>query len=149
MKRHYLSTAAAAVLLAAGVAGEAQAQAAAAQPPVSAEPAQDRPLTTQDSTGVGPEAQDTELEGVVVTGSLIRRAPTVSVAEYDREQFELEGTPTMDAILDRNPIQFAGYNKSDQNYLGGEISGTKSVNLRGLYRTLPLFNGRRMLPAAG
>ena len=149
MKRQYLSTTAMAVLLAAGLAGEVRAQAAAAQPPVSAEPAQDRPLTTQDSTGVGPEAQDAELEGIVVTGSLIRRAPTVSVAEYDRKQFELEGTPTMDAILDRNPIQFSGYNKSDQNYLGGEISGTKSVNLRGLYRTLPLFNGRRMLPAGG
>jgi iron complex outermembrane receptor protein len=89
------------------------------------------------------------VEEVVVTGSLIRRAPTVSVAEYGREEFVAEGSPTIDTLLDRNPIQYAGFNKSDQNYLGGVISGIKSVNLRGLYRTLPLFNGRRMLTGGG
>lgn len=105
--------------------------------------------TAQAQQSTAAPAEETSVEEVVVTGSLIPRNPTVSVAVVEREQYEREGTPTVDILIDRNPIQFGGYNKSDQNYLGGEISGTKSVNLRGLYRTLTLFNGRRVLTAGG
>jgi iron complex outermembrane receptor protein len=147
MKGKFFASAAAAALMLAGFGDEARAQAQA--PQAQPEPSgTDAPVSSGD-TGAPPAEAAEPIEEVVITGSLIRRAPTVSVAEYGREDFVAEGSPTIDALLDRNPIQYAGFNKSDQNYLGGVISGIKSVNLRGLYRTLPLFNGRRMLTGGG
>jgi iron complex outermembrane receptor protein len=149
MKGQFFTTTAVAAALACMLGGTAAAQVQPGQPGGGA------PVTTADPGAASPmdagqpASGATAVEEVVVTGSLIRRAPTVSVAEYGREEFLSEGSPTVDALLDRNPIQYAGFNKSDQNYLGGVISGIKSVNLRGLYRTLPLFNGRRMLTGGG
>ena len=98
-------------------------------------------------------AEATELEEVVVTGSLIRGAgdgpsPVVTVT---RDQMDREGRATVAQLLASLPQNFGGTANEGALNNGADRSGTNStfangVNLRGLGSdaTLVLINGRRL-----
>lgn len=151
----YRNTTSLAALVACSMAASAAQAQQPVTPPITSQATTTPPADPNDPTpqvepnATSPTATSVAGDDVVVTGSFIPRNPTVSATVFDRDQLLREGNPTFDILIDRNPLQFGGYNKSDQNFLGGDITATKSVNLRGLYRTLALFNGRRLLTAGG
>lgn len=95
----------------------------------------------------------TEVEEVIVTGSLIRGAadgpsPVVTVT---RDQMDRQGRATVAQLLANMPQNFGGSANEGAINNGGDRSGTNSnysngVNLRGLGSdaTLVLINGRRL-----
>jgi iron complex outermembrane receptor protein len=97
-------------------------------------------------------AQDTatEVEEVVVTGSLIRGTPEDAALPVDvigQEELEKQGSPSTVELLKALPVSngvLGDTNQFDSRAQGSEGSG--SVNLRGLgpHRTLVLLNGRRL-----
>lgn len=99
------------------------------------------------------DIEPTELEEVVVTGSLIRGAgdgpsPVVTVT---RDQMDREGRATVAQLLTSLPQNFGGTANEGALNNGADRSGTNStfangVNLRGLGSdaTLVLINGRRL-----
>lgn len=105
--------------------------------------------------GTSAYAQDgapvTEVEEVVVTGSLIRGTPENAALPVDvigREELEKQGSPSTVELLKALPVSsgvLGDTNQFDARAQGSEGSG--SVNLRGLgpQRTLVLLNGRRMV----
>jgi len=92
------------------------------------------------------EAEATEVQGVVVTGSRIIRqdfeaiSPVTTVGS---EQLELTATLTVDSLLNELP-QIVPGNTRTSNNAGGEDFST--IDLRGLgpQRTLVLVNGERV-----
>jgi iron complex outermembrane receptor protein len=97
------------------------------------------------------EAEDQELEEIIVTGSRIPRpdyesaSPVVTVPS---DRFEQTPRVTVEAILDRYPQFSLGTNGSSNN---GDSDGQAWLNLRGLgpQATLVLVDGRRLAPANG
>ena len=93
----------------------------------------------------------TEVEEVVVTGSLIRGTPEDAALPVDvigQEELEKQGSPSTVELLKALPVSngvLGDTNQFDARAQGSEGSG--SVNLRGLgpQRTLVLLNGRRMV----
>lgn len=92
----------------------------------------------------------TEVEEVVVTGSLIRGTPEDAALPVDvigQEELEKQGSPSTVELLKALPVSngvLGDTNQFDARAQGSEGSG--SVNLRGLgpTRTLVLVNGRRL-----
>ena len=98
------------------------------------------PLMAQDTT------EEAELEEVIVTGSLIKRAdgfesssPVVVATAAD---ISATGISKIEDYLNSLPQLDAGQN----SYISNGASGTASLDLRGMgsSRTLTLINGRRM-----
>ena len=98
------------------------------------------PLMAQDTT------EETELEEVIVTGSLIKRSdgfesssPVVVATAAD---ISATGISKIEDYLNSLPQLDAGQN----SYISNGASGTASLDLRGMgsSRTLTLINGRRM-----
>ena len=95
-------------------------------------------------------SEATEVEEVVVTGSLIRGTPEDAALPVDvigQEELQKQGSPTTVELLKALPVSngvLGDTNQFDSRAQGSEGSG--SVNLRGLgpQRTLVLLNGRRM-----
>lgn len=118
-----LSMAIAAVLATALVPGTAAAQAAATAPA-------------------------TELEEIVVTGSLIKRSgfdtPT-PVEVIDAQMLERSGATNLNDVLNRTPAAGIGLNLSTNKDAGDPENGAVFADLRGLgvERSLTLINGRR------
>lgn len=91
------------------------------------------------------DAEETEFEEVVVTGTRIKSANLVStspVTTVSSEDFQLKGFSTVENLLRDLPQTAPGQTPVTNN--GG--NGTASVNLRnqGSRRTLVLMNGRRL-----
>ncbi|HYE50802.1 MAG TPA: TonB-dependent receptor plug domain-containing protein, partial [Azospirillaceae bacterium] len=93
------------------------------------------------------QAQDQQLEEIVITGSRIRSANLVStspVTVIGSEEVKLQGTTRVEDLVNNLPQAFADQGGAVSN----GASGTATVNLRNLgpTRTLVLVDGRR-LPA--
>lgn len=96
---------------------------------------------------------ETQIEEIIVTGSHIKRQRAemaVPVAIYSRSDFEDQGSPMITEIIQNLPEISGAINQSDQFSNSGEITGTKTVNIRGLGlgRTLVLLNGKRLVNQA-
>lgn len=110
------------------------------------------PVFAQSATSAAPASADTDsttqLQGVVVTGSHIRRvdmetaSPVVTV---DQATIEATGALTLGELVQDLPAMTGGVTNPQVNNGGG--TGTSSVNLRGLgpSRTLVLVDGHRVL----
>jgi iron complex outermembrane recepter protein len=120
-------------------AGSASAQ----QPPPGGPPA---------ARGGPPDARagannSTQVEEVVVTGSLIRGTPldaALPVEVYTQEELEKQGAPT--ALEFAKTLTIAGPVTGEAYYFSGAaLTGSVNYNLRGIGfdKTLTLFNGRR------
>ena len=98
---------------------------------------------------------DDEVEEVVVTGSFIktdRENLAIPVDVFDRGEYTESGQPNMRDILRNMPSVSGTINQSEQfSDGGGDIAGTKNVNIRalGIPRTLVLFNGKRIVHGPG
>ena len=160
---HGLPTAAAAAALAVGIPalvapfGEAAAaNAAGGTSEVGpAQPAAPQPTPPQ-STDAGTNApaqigQSTSLKEVVVTGSRFKTpnaaspAPITIVGGADLLH---QGTAKVEDLLDSLPQTNAGLMDSDNGAGVTPLTGTATVDLRGLgsFKTLVLMNGRRLTP---
>ena len=94
------------------------------------------------------DAEDADVEEVVITGSRIKRtsnenAPTPMVT-LGAEQIELTGSINVYDIMNELPQAGEGTSRGNTNFTVNS-SGLQTVNLRGLGsgRTLTLVNGRR------
>lgn len=138
-----------AALLAAALPSAALAQDA----PPAADPAEETLATTADPTQA--DGTDvTEVEGLVITGSRIRRNEYTSAAPIQvitREQNTLEGLADTAELLQTSAS--ASGSAQINNQLGNFVieggGGVNTLSLRGLgaQRTLILINGRRAGPA--
>ncbi|HEY8574369.1 TonB-dependent receptor domain-containing protein [Phenylobacterium sp.] len=134
--RFLCASSAAALLLAAGLAGQAAAQVPRTQ--------------EQPSTRQGPsqaEREATEVGEVVVTGSFIAGTPEdapIPVEAVTLEELRQQGSPsTLDLV--KNMSEVAGVaGEANRNNLFA--IGAQSINLRGVgsSRTVVVFNGRRL-----
>ncbi len=96
------------------------------------------------------QSAPTDVEAVIVTGSLIRGTPENAAMPVDvigAEELAKQGSPTTVELLKGLAVSngvLGDTNQFDSRAQGSEGSG--SVNLRGLgpTRTLVLFNGRRL-----
>lgn len=93
-------------------------------------------------------AKATDIDGVVVTGSRIKRAEVEGpspVTIISSAQIEREGFTTVFEALDTITQNNMGTNQNELNSAGGFTPNGSPVNLRGLGpgRTLLLINGRR------
>jgi iron complex outermembrane receptor protein len=84
---------------------------------------------------------------IVVTGSRIPRSNLTAVspvAVVNGEEFNLQGTPNVEEVLNRLPQ----VNPSEGEFVSAGATGLATVDLRGLgaVRTLVLVNGRRLMP---
>ena len=106
-------------------------------------------------TSVAANAQDQELEQIIVTGSRIARpdfesaSPIVTISQ---DRFELTGSATVETTLNSMP-QFVGSwgSASNNPFASGGVGGQAQASLRGLNNTatLVLIDGRRMVPSNG
>lgn len=92
-------------------------------------------------------AEPTQIEEVVVTGSLIQGTPVdaaLPVEVYSAQDLEKQGSPT--ALEFAKTLTIAGPTTGESYYFGGVAPGTVNYNLRGIGtdKTLILLNGRRM-----
>ena len=94
------------------------------------------------------EAEDADVEEIIITGSRIKRtsnenAPTPMVT-LGAEQIELTGSINVYDIINELPQAGEGTSRGNSNFTVNS-SGLQTVNLRGLGagRTLTLVNGRR------
>ena len=100
-------------------------------------------------------ADDEEVEEVVVTGSFVKTNKeelAIPVDIFDRAEYGAAGQPNMRDVLRNMPSVSGTINQSEQfSDGGGDIEGTKNVNIRGLGipRTLVLFNGKRIVHGLG
>ena len=100
-------------------------------------------------------ADDEEVEEVVVTGSFVKTNKeelAIPVDIFDRGEYGAAGQPNMRDVLRNMPSVSGTINQSEQfSDGGGDIAGTKNVNIRGLGipRTLVLFNGKRIVHGPG
>jgi iron complex outermembrane receptor protein len=95
-------------------------------------------------------AQETAVEGVVVTGSYIRGTPedaALPVAVIGAEELQQVGAPTVTELFRNLSVAQGLLGESNQfDTRGGQLGvGSTTINLRGLgaTRTLVLLNGRR------
>jgi len=89
----------------------------------------------------------TEVQEVVVTGSLIRGTPkdaALPVEVYTQVEMEKQGSPT--ALEFAKNLTISGPTTGEAYFFGGAPPGSVSYNLRGLGsdKTLTLLNGRRV-----
>jgi iron complex outermembrane receptor protein len=152
------------------LAAPAFAQTATTTPPPAGQPAP--PIATQpqtpdeaaiaEETAANPEAPASAdgnsdaatVEGVVVTGSRLRRTEFTSAAPIQvitSESAELEGNTDIAEVLQQSSLA-AGSQQLNNTFTGLLVNGGGGVNtisLRGLgsTRTLVLMNGRRLPPA--
>jgi outer membrane receptor protein involved in Fe transport len=97
--------------------------------------------------GTQPQAEDQELEQVVVTGSRIRRvdeATASPVFTLGRETIAETGVSTVGDLMQQIPAVSGAATNPQVNNGGG--TGASAIELRGLgtQRTLVLLNGRRL-----
>ncbi len=162
---HGLPTAAAAAALAVGVPallaplGEAMAadatdaagQAGPAQPAVDPAP-QSADLAPANGNAPGSQiAQSTSLKEVVVTGTRFKTPNAASPAPITilgGADLLRQGTAKVEDLLDSLPQTNAGLMDSDNGAGVTPLTGTATVDLRGLgsFKTLVLMNGRRLTP---
>jgi iron complex outermembrane recepter protein len=131
MTRQAILTAASPIAIAAAVL--LSASSAWAQQPAPA------PATAEDA--------GTEVEEVVVTGSLIRGTPkdtALPVEVYTQVELEKQGAPT--ALEFAKTLTISGPTTGEAYYFGGVAPGAVAYNLRGIGadKTLTLLNGRRV-----
>lgn len=105
------------------------------------------PSFAQDIAQGGDEAEATEGEAIIVTGSRIKQPNLESaspVTVVTAEEFKITGTTRVEDLVNSLPQVFAGQGSNISN----GSSGTATLNLRGLgsERTLVLVNGRRLVP---
>ena len=99
-------------------------------------------------------AQDNDIEEVIVTGSLIRGTPTDApspVTIVDRSSIQQQGAAGIWDVIKNLNIN-AGSTTNTNGSSGNGISGaTSNINLRnlGTNSTLTLVNGKRVTPVAG
>ena len=113
-------------------------------------------VTSTPSTGAevphtGAAAQTSPLEEVVVTGSRFARPNDTSpspVAVMDSKELAQLGTTRAEELLNNLPQVNAGLTLSANGAGVAPLTGTATVDLRGIgaFRTLVLINGRRMNP---
>jgi iron complex outermembrane receptor protein len=92
-------------------------------------------------------AQDQSVETVVVTGSRIPQQglySSVPVTAVSQQEMKLEGTTSVETLLNNLPSVFADQTSTMSN----GATGTATVDLRGLgsVRTLVLVDGTRLMP---
>ncbi len=95
------------------------------------------------------QAEDEEIEEVIITGSRIARRDFTSpspVATVSAQEFKLTGSVNVEQMLNTLPQVVPGLTNTTNN----PGNGTASVDLRGLgtNRTLVLVNGRRFVPSS-
>jgi outer membrane receptor protein involved in Fe transport len=105
-----------------------------------------QPTTTTPTQGATADTS-TQVEEVVVTGSLIRGTPKTAalpVEVYTNVELEKQGSPT--ALEFAKQLTIAGPTTGEAYYFGGAPPGSVSYNLRGIGsdKTLTLLNGRRV-----
>ncbi|MBB5359771.1 outer membrane receptor protein involved in Fe transport [Rhodanobacter sp. ANJX3] len=110
--------------------------------------AQDTGSQPASTTQSPSDKKTSDLQTVVVTGSLIRRVDleTASpVVTIDRAQIQATGKATLGDLIQQLPTMTGGNVNPQTNNGGG--TGASSINLRGLgsQRTLILVNGQRLL----
>lgn len=93
------------------------------------------------------QSNDTTLEEVVITGSLIRGTATdaeTNVSVYDRSMMDLQNSPSL-VEFTKNLAFSSGVDGETNQFLSNATEGLANVNLRGLgpQRTLVLINGQR------
>ncbi len=107
------------------------------------------PLAMAQQQGNTPDqAEEEEIEQIVVTGSRIQRPELTSpspLTVVGAEDFQVTGTINTEALLNQLPQVIPGVTQFSNNPGGG----IATVNLRGLgsSRTLVLVNGRRLVPS--
>lgn len=112
----------------------------------------------EEEVGAAPVAVETaeeESDGIVVTGSRIKRSVFTSPAPIqiiDPETEQLKGTASISDLIQSNPIAAGSNQITDaisSNFVTNGGSGAATISLRGLgaERTLVLLNGRRAGPA--
>lgn len=109
------------------------------------------------STSSSPEAASNpgvDVEGIVVTGSRLRRTEYSSpdpISVITSEQAQLQGLASTANLLQRSSVAAGAFQTNDQltGYVTNGGPGTQTISLRGLgdQRTLVLLNGRRTGPA--
>ena len=97
------------------------------------------------------DAEEEEIEEIIVTGSYIKSSPADSPSPLSiitAADIENNHTVDMNELLLRIPYQSGGYIQA-ATFTGGGFQGRLPINLRNLgdAATLPLVNGRRHLPA--
>ena len=112
------------------------------------------PLAGAAVLGIPPAAvmaQDDELEieEVVITGSLIRGAPTdaaTNVSVFDRDSMDMQNTPSITDFV-KNLSFSSGVDGDSNQFQSNATEGLSNVNLRGLgpNRSLVLINGQRQV----
>lgn len=94
-------------------------------------------------------ADDTTVETVVVTGSRIPQQGLYAsspVTAIGQQEIKLEGTTSVESLIDNLPVATADYNAVSSAFSGA--LGTANVDLRSLgsSRTLVLIDGKRLMP---
>jgi outer membrane receptor protein involved in Fe transport len=106
------------------------------------------PMAAAAALGQGATNQTEQLRPVVVTGSMIPTAETVTVAPvdvYSAEAIERRGAATIEQFVKSMPTAVGGGNYGVSRGNGGD--GTAAIALRGIPGgTLVLINGRRTAP---
>ncbi len=111
------------------------------------------PASHADASGAEPDVASTELEDVVVTGTLLRSpgAVTSPVIVIGRDDIDRRGLATVAETLLTLPQNYSGSGTptavlGSADPSGGNSALSTSVNLRGLgaSATLSLINGRRL-----
>ena len=107
-------------------------------------------LAQTDADEVADETEDTLLEEVIVTGSILKRLETSQAAPMSivtAEDFEVRGLNTVADAIQLLPANNAGTMNSSWSSFGF-ASGATAVSLRGLTTSasLTLFDGMRMAP---
>jgi iron complex outermembrane receptor protein len=95
------------------------------------------------------QAEQTESEEIVVTGSHIRGTPETAALPVDVinvAELERQGNPSMVDLMKSIPSSSSVFGDSNQ-FTAGQSTGSGNVNLRtlGAFRTLVLLNNRRMV----
>ena len=101
----------------------------------------------QQSSSGQSNPKSTQVEEVVVTGSLIRGTPldaALPVEVHSQEQLEKQGSPT--ALEFAKNLTIAGPTTGEAYYFSGVAPGVVQYNLRGIGsdKTLILMNGKRV-----
>lgn len=99
------------------------------------------------SAAAADAAKPTQVEEVVVTGSLIKGTPldaALPVEVHSQSELEKQGSPT--ALEFAKSLTIAGPTSGEAYYFSGVAPGVVQYNLRGIGsdKTLVLLNGRRM-----
>ena len=101
-----------------------------------------------------PEAQNADIEEIIVTGTRIRRRDYESaspIVTVDASLFEQSGSPSVGTMLNTLPQFTPWMTESTNNRAGPNPTGQTIMDLRGLGfgRTLVLLDGKRIVPSNG